>query len=255
MITASIVTYNTNSEDLKRLLTCLLKSSVNHVIIIDQSSDNRLKSILPQTERIEYIHTVNRGYGAAHNIAIKKSLENGSDYHLVLNPDVYWTEDVILPLKKFMDLHPECGLVMPKVLYPDGRVQYLCKRLPSPWTLIIRRFVKIRALQEWINNKYEMRSTGYDHIMEVPVLSGCFMFLRCSTLRRAGMFDERFFLYGEDVDLCRRIGEISSPIFYPLISIYHSHAKSSYNDKTMLNIHIQSMIKYFNKWGWFFEKK
>ena len=100
-----------------------------------------------------------------------------------------------------------------------------------------------------------MQWTGYNNIIEVPILSGCFMMLRCEVIKHIGGFDERFFMYAEDVDLCRRIGEVSKTIFYPYISIYHEYAKGSYSNKKMLMMHIRSMTKYFNKWGWIFDKK
>ena len=107
------------------------------------------------------------------------------------------------------------GLVMPKILYPNGDVQYLCKLLPTPIDLIIRRFIPIKSFQRRMNNKYELRFTNYNSEMEVPSLSGCFMFIRCEILGQSGIFDERYFMYAEDFDLCRRIGMLSKTIFYP----------------------------------------
>ena len=80
------------------------------------------------------------------------------------------------------------------------------------------------------------------------------MMLRCSTVKQTGGFDERYFMYAEDVDLCRRIGEVSKTIFYPYVSIYHEYAKGSYGNRKMLMMHIKSITKYFNKWGWFLDK-
>ena len=91
--------------------------------------------------------------------------------------------------------------------------------------------------------------------MEVPSLSGCFMFMRCSVLKQVGGFDERYFMYAEDLDLCRRIGEVSKTIFYPKVSIIHEYGKGSYKNKKLLKYHIISVIKYFNKWGWFWDSK
>ena len=81
------------------------------------------------------------------------------------------------------------------------------------------------------------------------------MFLRTDILRKVGMFDERYFMYAEDLDLCRRIGEVSKTMFYPNVTVYHEYEKGSYKNKRLLKYHICSVIKYFNKWGWFFDKK
>ena len=91
--------------------------------------------------------------------------------------------------------------------------------------------------------------------MEVPSLSGCFMFMRVDVLKEVGGFDERFFMYAEDLDLCRRIGEASKTMYYPGVSIYHAYGKGSYKNRKLLKYHICSVVKYFNKWGWILDRK
>lgn len=255
MTTASIVTFHTKHSDLKRLIDCVVKCNIDKLYIIDNSSNDSLREYVSTNSRIHYIHSLNHGYGSGHNIAINNAIEEGSKYHIILNPDVYWFDNVVDELKKYMDEHVECGLVMPKVLYPNGSIQYLCKLVPTPEDLILRRFIHIKSWQKKHDFSYEMQWTGYDKIMEVPILSGCFMMLRCDVIKKVGGFDERYFMYAEDVDLCRRIGEVSTTIYYPLVTIFHEYAKGSYGNKKMLRMHMTSVIKYFNKWGWFFDKK
>lgn len=250
MTTASIVTYNSDPVEIETLIERLSGSGVGKVFVIDHSSDDSMRKVSLENPIVEYVHQENRGYGAGHNVALRKALEIGADYHVVVNPDIQWTDPVIERLTEYMDSHHECGLVMPEILYPDGRVQHLCKLIPSPSDLLIRRFVPVRKWNERLNHSYEMRWTGYDRIMEIPVLSGCFMFLRCSTLRETGLFDERFFLYAEDVDMCRRIGKVATTMFYPHVAVCHKYAKGSYRNGKMLVRHMISMFKYFNKWGW-----
>ncbi|ULQ59885.1 hypothetical protein K7I13_00590 [Brucepastera parasyntrophica] len=91
--------------------------------------------------------------------------------------------------------------------------------------------------------------------MNVPYLSGCFMFFRVAALITEGFFDERFFMYPEDIDITRRIHRKYKTMYYPDISIMHIHEAASYKDKKMLKIHIINLIRYFNKWGWFFDKE
>ena len=91
--------------------------------------------------------------------------------------------------------------------------------------------------------------------MEVPSLSGCFMFMRVDVLKEVGGFDERFFMYAEDLDLCRRIGEVSKTMYYPGVSIYHAYGKGSYKNRKLLKYHICSIVKYFNKLGWILDRK
>ncbi len=98
-----------------------------------------------------------------------------------------------------------------------------------------------------------MRFSGYDKIMQVPSLSGCFMMLRTDILKKTGGFDERFFMYCEDLDLCRRIGSLSKTVFYPGVTVIHNYEKGSYKNVNLLKYHIISAVKYFQKWGWLFD--
>ena len=91
--------------------------------------------------------------------------------------------------------------------------------------------------------------------MEVPCLSGCFMFIRTKVLREVGLFDERFFMYMEDVDLSRRIHRRFRTVYYPAAAVYHEYEKGSYKSATLLAHHLLSAIKYFNKWGYVFDKE
>jgi GT2 family glycosyltransferase len=100
-----------------------------------------------------------------------------------------------------------------------------------------------------------MWDADYNKQMDVPFLSGSFMFMRASILAEVKGFDERFFLYCEDLDLCRRIGEISRTVYFPGAKIYHGYQKASYLNTKLMLIHSFSAIKYFNKWGWIFDKK
>lgn len=255
MITASIVAFHTQHKDLSRLIDCVMRSPIERLYIIDNSTNDELRDFVRNHPRITYIHSLNLGYGAGHNIAIRKALESGADYHVVLNPDIYWQGDVIGELAKFMDANPDVGQLMPKIIYPSGEVQYLCKLLPTPMDLVGRRFVPIKSYQDRHDYEYELHWTGYDTVMEIPSLSGCFMFLRCSVLKEIGAFDERYFMYAEDLDLCRRMGSKARTVFYPHVAVTHEYEKGSYKNRKLLKYHINSVIKYFNKWGWFFDSE
>jgi glycosyltransferase family 2 len=255
MITASIVAFHTKHDELKRLLDCALTGYIDRLFIIDNSSNDELRDFVKDNDKVNYIHSLNLGYGSGHNVAIRKSIEMGTDYHVVLNPDIYWNDNVIERLCEFMDANSDCGLVMPKIVYPSGETQHLCKLLPSPMDLIGRRFIPIKSYQKKHDYQYELHWTGYDSIMEVPSLSGCFMFMRCSVLKHVGGFDERYFMYAEDLDLCRRIGEVSRTMFYPNVVVVHEYEKGSYKSGKLLKYHVASIVKYFNKWGWIFDRK
>jgi len=258
-LSASIVLYNTKIEDLKRVIDSYFAyQGEKQLFLVDNSPSDELKNIVamyPNNE-IHYIfNNANMGYGKAHNIAIRKSIEQGQPYHIILNPDIIIEKDALEKLANYMELHPEVGNIMPKIIYPDGELQYLCKLLPSPIDLIFRRFIPIKKWKEAINKKYELHSFGYDKIMNVPNLSGCFMFLRTEVLKQVGLFDENIFMYLEDIDLNRRIHSKYQTIYYPEATVIHEHQKESYKSKKLLKAHIKSAIYYFNKYGWFFDKE
>jgi GT2 family glycosyltransferase len=252
-INVSIVLYNHSLAEVALLAGTLRESSmVSNIFLIDNSPVyNSEFSMLPVT----YIfNNKNLGYGAAHNIAIRKTIDQKLPYHLVVNPDITFDPIILKNIVNFMDNNSDIGLLMPKVYYPNGEIQYLCKLLPTPADLIFRRFLPRKWAQKQIA-KFEMRAWGYNRTMDVPYLSGCFMFLRTEAVRQAGMFDERFFMYPEDIDLTRRIHRKYRTVFYPEVSVVHQHAQGSYKNLKLLFIHVWNMIKYFNKWGWVFDKE
>lgn len=258
----SIVFYNTPSKFLENCLHSLEKVSLKFILSFIDNSPSISEKLLKKLEdfkhlgfKIKYIKTSrNLGYGKAHNLAILESLEKRIPYHLILNPDVYFGSGVLEEICDFLEVNSKVGLVTPKVLYSQGNLQYICRLLPSPFNLIGRRFASylpFKRFFEKLNYLYELRFTSYNNIMEVPYLSGCFMFLRVNVLKKVGLFDERFFMYLEDTDLSRRIYRIAKTIYYPYVHIYHGYEKGSYKNLRLLRIHIESAIKYFNKWGWF----
>ena len=256
----SIVLYHNREEQIKKAIESVLNTDLNITLyLVDNSSTDSLRELERIDKRIVYIfNNSNLGFGKAHNIALKKSIEKNIPYHLVLNPDVYFEKGVLEELYDFMENNKDVGLVMPKVLYPDGNIQYLCKLLPKPLDLFGRRFLNLgpfRKIVEKRNEIYELRFTGYDKIMEVPYLSGCFMFIRTEVLKKVGLFDEKFFMYLEDTDLSRRIHRVAKTVYYPYVYIYHEYGKGSYKSLKLLYYHIKSAIKYFNKYGWFFDKE
>lgn len=251
-INASIVLYHNKKEQLEKAIKSFLNTDLKvKLYLVDNSLNDNLKELASIDERIVYIfNNANLGYGSAHNIAMRKSIEDGASYHVVLNPDIYFDNGVIEKLSEYMQTNSDIGHIMPKVVYPDGELQYLCKQIPSPIDLIFRRFLPFKDWKQRRNNFYELRFTNYDSVMNVPYLSGCFMFLRTSALEKVGLFDERFFMYPEDIDLTRRIHDQYKTIFYPKVSIVHEHEKASFKSFKMMKIHMWNMIKYFNKWGW-----
>lgn len=254
-LNVSIVLYKTDEQEFRKALNSLMLGArhIAKIYIIDNSPDQILEPIARSYgDIVEYLHSGNNlGYGKAHNIALRKSVEQGVAYHLVMNPDVYFQEDIFEELLLFMEQNSDVGQLMPKVLNHDGSLQHLCKLLPTPKELFARRFLPVAAMKEKINWNYEMRFADYTQVFDAPSLSGCFMLLRTRCLQTAGFFDEKYFMYLEDIDLTRRVGQVSRTVFYPAVKVYHGYAKGSYRKLNLLWHHIRSAVYYFNKWGWF----
>lgn len=254
-ITASVVIYNTAEDQLARLLACIQRSSLGLQTYLIDNSPHPLDLPCFHLPETTYIRAgKNLGYGAGHNIALRKTLDS-SDFHFVLNPDIYFEPSELEKMIRFIESDSDIGQLMPKIVYPDGSLQYLCKLLPTPADLMLRRFASapLRGVGRAGMDRFELRHSGYNQVMDVPYLSGCFMLFRTSVLRRIGLFDERFFMYLEDVDLSRRAHAESRTVFYPAATVVHDHARESYKSGRALWTHIRSAIKYFNKWGWFWD--
>ena len=251
MINASIVLYHTPTAEVQKIVRLLRACpEIDEIWLIDNSEIiTEAFMFLPAT----YIfNKANLGYGKAHNIALEKSLKTNAKYHLVLNSDIEFSPEIISELVSFMDTNDTIGHAMPLVRYPNGEIQYLAKQLPTPFDLFARRFIPktwIKKRTAKFENHWFYQQNDYtSKLLDAPYLSGCFMFLRCETLRKVGLFDPRFFMYPEDIDLTRRIHEHYRTVMYPAVEIIHNHAQGSYKSLRLLWIHITNRVKYFWKW-------
>lgn len=251
VLTVSIVTYHTSEAELERCLASLDTKEVHAVWIVDNGMETRLQQFA-ERHGLRYMALDNPGYGAAHNAAIRQALDEGADYHLVLNSDVRFNPQILEKAVAFMDTHPDIGALHPAVTYPDGRPQFTARMLPTPIDLLGRRFLPQRCIQRR-NKKYLLQTLDLSRPIDVPYHQGSFMLLRADALKRVGLFDTRFFMYPEDIDLTRRIHEQYITLYWPEINIIHDHRASSYTSWKMTWIHLVNMARYFNKWGWMFD--
>lgn len=254
MVTVSIVTYNTKLEELEKCFESLTSALIDTIYVIDNSSQKYIGDFCSAYGRVVYIPSVNSGFGAGHNKAIRMAFGRNSSYHLVLNSDVYFDAGAIESLCSYMDSNRDVGQVQPNIVYPDGRMQYTCRLLPTPADLIFRRFLP-RKIAERNDVRYLLKFNDHKHEMNVPYHQGSFIFFRTDSLRTVGLFDERFFMYPEDIDITRRMHRHYRTMFLPSVTVVHAHRAESYKNSKMLWIHMTNMIKYFNKWGWFFDRE
>jgi GT2 family glycosyltransferase len=255
-ITASIVLYKNDIEMLNKTIGSFLniKSRV-HLYLIDNSPTDELK-VLKTEDWITYIHNPsNPGFGEAHNIAMIKSIGSNSSYHFIVNPDIYFKNDVIFEMVEYMRNDLSIGMIMPQILNLDGTIQNLPKLLPSPINILLRIIKRPREYYNKFIEVYELRNVPQQLIYNTPILSGCFTLLNIKAIKEIGMYDENYFMYFEDWDLSRRMHQKYKTIYYPLVSVYHGYDSGANKSFKLFKIFIQSAFTYFNKWGWFIDNE
>lgn len=212
-----IVNYNVK-EFLQNLLHSIEKASSNilkEIIVIDNASDDGsvevIKEKFPSVKLVE--NKINVGFGRANNqgLAIAKG-----KYILFINPDCIVSEDTLDKMISFFESHSDCGLAGCKILNSDGTLQLACRRsFPGPWT----SFTKVTGLSNIFPNsrifaRYNLTYLDENKTYEVDAVSGSFMMIRKEVYEKTGGFDEQFFMYGEDLDLCYRVQKNSYKVFY-----------------------------------------
>ena len=252
----SIVLYKSNVAEVNKAIRSINNFETNVTLFfIDNSPLNIMSNNFSELINSHYIHNPsNPGFGAAHNIAIKKAIEAGSKYHFIVNPDIYFTEDVISPMIQYMAQNPNIGMMMPQILNEDGTVQNLPKLLPSPFSILMRKLKFPKFLYSNFIDKYELRLVPKDKIYSAPILSGCFTLLNLEAIKKIGMYDDDYFMYFEDWDLSRRMHEHYDTLYYPKVSVYHGYESGANKSSKLFKIYLKSAFTYFNKWGWFFDK-
>lgn len=256
MITASIVLYETKSLDIKDLLDFIISNYAQlSLTVIDNSKENKIEEYISTNFNVKYIHNPsNPGFGASHNIALRDAIASGSKFHFIINPDIKIDSDIFTPMLTYLEQNPDVGMMMPKILNNDGSIQHLPKLLPNPAWILRRKFKKASLNYQEFINKYELRDYSKDNILNVPILSGCFTLLRMEAIKNIGMYDDFFFMYFEDFDLSRRMHQKYKTIYFPEVSVYHGYEGGANKSFKLFKVFIKSMISYFNKWGWFFDK-
>lgn len=255
-ITCCIVLYRNDIKMLTNAIQSILNTNrVSTVFLVDNSPTDELQNLVINSG-IEYIHNPdNPGFGASHNVAIKKAMELGAKYHFIVNPDIYFEGDVITPMVEYMADDLTIGMMMPQILNKDGSIQNLPKLLPSPVSILGRKIKKPRKAYQKFINKYELREVPNDVVYNAPVLSGCFTLLNLDAVKKVGMYDDAFFMYFEDWDFSRRIHQKYKTLYFPKVSVIHEYESGANKNPKLFKIFVNSAITYFNKWGWFFDSE
>ncbi len=236
----------------------LVQPKLNYeIIVVDNASGDGAPVLMAENfPEIPFIASEkNLGYAGGNNLGIKKS---AGRYVMIMNPDIIVFEDALEKLVKFLDSHPEIGIVVPKLLNPDRSLQYSCYRFPDFWEPVYRRtpLGKLDFAKKKLD-KYFMKDFDHNSVKEVDWLLGGCLLIRREALEQVGFLDERYFAYFDDVDLCRSMWEKKWKVVYdPEVSVIHFHRRESAEGnwwssvfKKVTRIHLSSWLKYFKKWG------
>ncbi len=226
------------------------------VVVVDNASYDGLANLLHQEfPVVKFIQNKkNTGMGAGNNLGIRQST---GEYILIVNPDVTLNQTAIQKLVNFLDSHSQSAIVAPQILNPDKTLQDTCYRWPHLFTFLYRR----TFLGQTKKGKQHLYYYTYsDRDLSQPqqvdwVLGGCFL-VRRQAIKDVGLFDENFFLFLEDTDLCRRLWQQNWQVWYlPEAKVIHLPHRLSSGHGSIRDIfsriawtHLISWLKYFWKW-------
>jgi len=250
-----IVSYNVK-DFIKQCIRSIYRSDLSknlfEIIIIDNDShDDTVNDIKNSFNNIHIIENdINEGFSKAVNKGIKKA--NGN-FICLLNPDVIINENTFSTLIDYLESNKNVGCIGPKIINVDGTIQHSCKRsFPTPLNSIFRLFYldKIFSKSKFFG-KYNLTYLDVNKIHKVDAISGAFMIFKKSIINEIGLLDEKFFMFGEDIDFCFRIKNKGYDIVYnPETEIMHykgESVKSAPYD--MVNIFYDAMEIYFKKYS------
>lgn len=258
LLSVSIVTFQPDPDELRETLLSLKHTLALFdpasvlITIIDNSEHERVSAILAETlaswpTRLLHGHG-NIGFGRGHNLA----LDQIGRFHLILNPDISMEAQALNIGIDFLEDYPDCALLSPHAVWPDGSRQYLCKRYPAAFDLLLRGFAptSIRDVFDQRLARYEMRAETQASVFWDPhIVSGCFMLFRGTALKALGGFDVGYFLYFEDFDLSLRSGRMARTAYVPAVRIIHAGGHTARKGFWHIRQFVRSALRFYTKHG------
>ena len=254
LVAVSIVTYNS-----KRIFDVLdnLKEEfgsdkrIRFILFDNNSTDDYKRKLESYKDFIDItFYHENNGFGFGHNYNLLKSNEK---YFLIFNPDIILKRDTLRNMVEQMERDESISLLVPKVLNADGSTQYLIRDRVSVFDYALR-FIPFKFVKNIFDKRlesYECRNLPDDRNSEIRIGSGCFMFIRGNDFKAINGFDDRYFMYFEDYDLCLELKKRGKKIIYnPALNVVHYYERGAHKNPKLFKIFMQSMYKFFNKWGW-----
>jgi hypothetical protein len=230
------------------------------IIIVDNgSSDGSQEMVKSKYSNIHLIcNNINLGFARANNIGIKESKGN---YIFFINSDVKVLPGSLNYIFEYMNNHKEIGLLGPKVIGLKGETQRSCMEYPTIWRVLCRALAADKIFPNMkIFRSYLMTWWNHDDLREVDVVNGCFWAVRKEAIINVGFLDERFFMYGEDIDWCLRFKKAGwKVVFCPFCNIIHAGGGSSENAPTRFYVekekaNMQLWRKYHNRYSTYLYK-
>lgn len=249
-------------EMLRSLFRDIQGSNLNiKPVIVDNESNDGIEQALKESgDKVHFIKAGgNIGFGRGNNLALKKF---DAKYYFIANPDLVFVGNqprAIERLYNFMEENPKIGIVAPRLMLSNGETQPSCMRFPKFLDQPIYR-LGWQKKYDWARKRVEhLHMKDFDHVKTGPIdwATGAALFARGNMLKEIGFFDERYFMYFEDCDLCRAFWSRGWPVYYKGdVVIQHGHERASARvpgiKSVLLNpltrIHIKSLLQYSWKW-------
>lgn len=257
----SVIIVNYRSREKTRACLLSLRSAdfsgiLHETIVVDNSEGDDLDAEFREAfPEVNFFRTgKNLGMGSGNNAGF---LRSSGEFILILNPDTLVQRSAVRALFDRMKDRDDIGIAGPKLLNPDGTLQYSCLRFPRFWTPILRRTF-LGTFAPYHLGRYLMTDFDHNHFRDVDWMMGSCLMIRSDFYRKSGGFDERFFMYFEDIDLCRRAWRAGLRVVYcPESVVIHDHGRGSARDRWFIapftsrlaREHIASWIKYTKKWA------
>jgi GT2 family glycosyltransferase len=241
-ISVVIVTWNTKKiacECLESLRQCQDTVSLEVIVVDNASSDGTLEAIAEQYPEVRLIRNqANLGFAGANNIGIRLS---SGKYVCLVNSDVITPSGCLDNMYRYMEREPAIGVLGPKMRLANGGVGDSCMRFPTVWNWFGRALALDTIFKRWgLFGGFLMTDFRYDKIQVVDALTGWFWMVRRQALDQAGLLDERFFMYGEDIEWCKRFHEAGwEVVFYPEAEATHYCGASASNAPIRFYVEMQ----------------
>ena len=248
------VAYHPSLSEVEQLQACLaeLPPEVGYAVVVNDHDPGEPVEQLQAGADCLLTNRDNPGYGRAVNRLVQR-LGQLPSYIGVLNTDLSWQAGTFEQLLGWLTQHPDVNLAVPQILDEAGTPQQLCKQHPTMLGLFSRRFLPGWLKPNWLKRYdrwYVMADQNYQEVFEAPYLSGCCMLIRSEAFRRAGGFDERYFLYLEDADLTRTLARDGQCVHLPVAAVVHGWGRGNYRNLGLMAVNLMSAWHYFRKWGW-----